>query len=26
MDNIAFYWTEGVPYFSCVCKQIAVKQ
>jgi hypothetical protein len=26
MNNIAFYWTEGVPYFSCVCKQIAVKQ
>jgi hypothetical protein len=26
MDNIAFYWSEGVPYFSCVCKQIAVKQ
>ncbi len=25
-DNIAFYWQEGVPYFSCVCKQIAVKQ
>lgn len=26
MDNIAFYWQEGVPYFSCVCKQVAVKQ
>jgi hypothetical protein len=26
MDNIAFYWTEGMPYFSCVCNQIAVKQ
>ena len=26
LNNIAFYWTEGVPYFSCVCKQIAVKQ
>ena len=26
MDNIAFYWAEGVPYFSCGCKQIAVKQ
>lgn len=26
MDNIAFYWQEGVPYYSCVCKQIAVKQ
>ncbi len=26
MNNIAFYWQEGVPYFSCVCKQIAVKQ
>ena len=26
MDNIAFYWAEGVPYFSCVCKQVAVKQ
>jgi len=26
MDNIAFYWQEGVPYFSCVWKQVAVKQ
>lgn len=26
MNNIAFYWQEGVPYYSCVCKQIAVKQ
>jgi len=26
MDNIAFYWQEGVPYYSCVCRQIAVKQ
>lgn len=26
MDNIAFYFNEGVPYYSCVCKQIAVKQ
>lgn len=25
-SNIAFYWQEGVPYYSCVCKQIAVKQ
>lgn len=25
-SNIAFYWEEGVPYFSCECKQIAAKQ
>lgn len=26
MSNLAFYWDDGVPFFSCVCEQIAVKQ
>ena len=25
MDNIAFYFEDGVPYYSCECRQIAVK-
>lgn len=26
MSNIVFYFEDGVPYFSCDCRQIAVKQ
>lgn len=26
MDNIAFYWDDGVSYFTCECRQLAVKQ
>lgn len=25
MNNIAFYFEDGVPYYSCECRQIAVK-
>ena len=25
MDNIAFYFEDGVPFYSCECRQIAVK-